>query len=227
MPRHTKTERHTLALLDEHHVLREALGHWLVSHGPYEVAWSGTRVDELMAAMDKGLRPDMVVLALRPPDEAGFKALERMKDERPDLHCTAYTHRKDEATLIRAFRSGVQVLVYDGMEPNTVLHALATAMEGAVVHTPDTQRLLLENPDGLTPEERRRQRLLREISERELEVLEALVKDPDHTSTTLAQRWRISARTVEGYIGSLLGTFGVSSRTALVVAAIRLGVVRV
>lgn len=226
MPRHTKTERHTLALLDEHHVLREALGLWLVNHGPYEVAWSGTRVDELMAAMDKGLRPDMVVLALRPPDEAGFKALERMKDERPDLRCTAYTHRKDEATLIRAFRSGVQVLVYDGMEPNTVLHALATAMEGAVVHTPDTQRLLLENPDGLTPAERRQQRLLAQVSDRELEVLKALVTFPDLTSEGLGRKLKIGRRTVESHIRVLCERFGVTGRLALAVAAIRVGIVQ-
>ncbi|MBL7981921.1 MAG: response regulator transcription factor [Flavobacteriales bacterium] len=226
MPRNTKTERHTLALLDEHHVLREALGYWLVNNGPYAVNWSGTRVEELMAAMDKGLRPDMVVLALRPPDEAGFKALERIKDERPALRCTAYTHRKDEATTIRAFRSGVQALVYDGMEPNTVLHALATAMEGAVVHTPDTQRLLLENPDGLTPEERRQQRLLAQLSARELEVLKALVAFPHLTNEALGRKLKIGRRTVESHIRTLCERFGVTGRVALVVAAIRVGIVQ-
>jgi DNA-binding NarL/FixJ family response regulator len=227
MARQTSTQRHTLALLDAHHVLREALGHWLVANGPYCVAWSGVGVEELMAALDAGLCPALVLVALRPPEENGFQALERLKAGRPQLPCAAYAYRRDDATVLRAYRNGAQALLHEELEPGVALQALPTVMQGAVVHTPDTQRVLLENPDGLTPEERRRKRLLKEITARELEVLEAVVKEPDQTSTTLGERFRISARTVESHIGSLFRTFGVSSRMALIVAAIRVGVVRV
>jgi two-component system vancomycin resistance associated response regulator VraR len=227
MARSTKTVCHTLAMLDAHYVMREALGQWLENHGPFQVVWSGTQVDDLLAAMDKGLRPAMVVLTLYPQDETGFKALERLNDERPDLRRTAISHGSDTATVLRSFRTGLNVLVQDGMEPEAVLNALITGIGGAVVHTPDTQRVLLENPDGLTPEERRQQRVLAQLSERELEVLKVLVDHPELTCERVGRKLNIGRRTVESHIKELCERFGVSGRLALVVAAIRVGVVRV
>lgn len=230
MARTPLADRTPLALLDAHHVLREALGNWLEANGPYRVVWSGAEAPALLAALDPPPgtpRPALVVVGLHPPDEGGLAVLEQLKALPEAPPSVALLHHHHEGLLLRAYRAGARAVCCCQFAPHALLEALPTVLQGMVVHTAESQQLLLDNPDGLTPEERRRQRLLREISPRQLEVLEAVVKDPDLTSTALGRLFRISARTVESHIRELFRTFGVSSRPALIVAAIRVGVVRV
>jgi len=232
MARTVEPPRHPVALLEPHPVIRAALADWLEAHGPYRVGWCGAEADALFAALEQGpgageARPALVLVGLRPPAEEGLQVLERLGTAPAGPYAVALAHEPDEGTILRAYRAGARALFCCRFHTRAVLEALPAVLQGVVVHSPESQRLLLENPDGLSPAERRRQRLLRQITGRRLEVLEALVQEPDQTSRSLGERWRISARTVESHIRALLGTFGVRSRTALVVAAIRVGVVRV
>lgn len=227
MARPTQPPPHPIALLEPHPLMRAALGSWLEAHGPYRVVWSGGEAEALFAALEQGVAPALVLVGLRPQVEDDLQVLERLGALPQGPHAVALAHHHDEATILRAYRAGARALFCCHFHTQAVLEALAAVLQGVVVHSPESQRLLVENPDGLTPAERQRQRLLRQITGRQLEVLEGLVKHPDHTSATLGQRWRISGRTVDSHVNELFGTFGVRGRTALVVAAIRLGLVRV
>ncbi len=177
-----------MALLDPHPLLREALGSWLEANGPYRVGWSGAEADALFAALEQGPRPALVLTGLRPPAGEALPVLERLGALPDGPYAVALAYQHDEATVLRAYRAGARAVFCCHFHTRAVLDALSAVLQGVVVHSPESQRLLVENPDGLTPAERQRQRLLRAITERELEVLEALVKEPDHTSTTLGER---------------------------------------
>jgi len=216
-----------MALLDPHCLLREAVASWLERYGPYHMAWMGGAVEELLAAVDAGRPPWLVLVALRADDDAGFGALERLRTERPALRCVAYAHQHTEAMVLRAYRTGAAALLHCTMGREALLSALVTAGHGGVHHTPDTQQVLLDNPDGLTTLKRNRQRLLAQLTDREAEVLELVVRNPHLTNAKLGCLVNVERRTLESHLEALYEVFGLHGRTALVVAAIQLGMVKV
>lgn len=230
MARAPQADRKALALLEPHCVFRAALGSWFETEGQYRVVWSGAEAEELLAAVSTpaaAARPALVVVGLNPAQEGGLALLERLQALPEAPPSVAVLHHHHEGTLLRAYRAGARAVCCCHLAPAALLGVLPAVLQGTVVHSTESQRLLLENPDGLTPEERQRQRLTRQLTVRQLEVLDTVVKDPDLTTSALGQVFGISARTVETHIGELFRTFGVHSRPALIVAAIRVGMVRV
>ena len=215
-----------VAIVDTHCFLREAIGTLLEQRGGYRVAWMGATYKELDAAMDDGLEVALVLVALGVGEEVGFTTLERLRDERPALARAAYVHRHDEASILRAYRCGAQALLHDTVDGQALLSMLGVVLAGGVVHSPLTQGLLLENPDGLTQEERNREGLLKQLSARQLEVVEALVQFPDLTVEKLGRQMGITCNTVDTHLKKLYELFGLRSRPALVVAVLRLGLVQ-
>ncbi len=216
-----------VAIIDTHCLLREAIAAWMEQQGGFRVAWMGATYKALDAAMDDGLKVSLVLVALGMGEDDGFASLARLQDERPGLFRAAYVHRHDEASLMRAYRCGAQALLHDTVEGRAVLSMLEVVLVGGVVHTPLTQGLLLENPDGLTQEERNRAGMLKQLTQRQLEVVEALVNFPDHTVEKLGRHLGITYNTLDSHLKRLYELFGLRSRPALVVAVLRLGLVQI
>ena len=214
-----------VAIVDTHCFLREAIGTLLEQRGGYRVAWMGATYKELDAAMDDGLEVALVLVALGVGEEVGFTTLERLRDERPALPRAAYVHRHDEASIMRAYRCGAQALLHDTVDGQALLSMLGVVLAGGVVHSPVSQGLLLENPDGLTERDRIREKRRQEITPKLWGVLMALGKYPGHSATMLGRHLGITGRTVEDHLKSLYALFGVRSRTALVVRAIEIGLI--
>lgn len=216
-----------VALLDTHWLIREAIGCWLKECADYHVAWKGGTRAELGKALDDGLNVNLVVVAVAIGEDEGHLAVKWLREEWPALFCAAYAHRYDEVTMLRVYRKGVQVFFHDSVEGDAVLCALNMALTGGVVHSVVSQRLLLENPDGLTQAERNRENLRKKVSPKQLEVLEGAVRFAGLSETRMAKQMRMNPGTLHSHLMDLYGIFDVNTRAALSVAAIRVGLVRV
>ena len=216
-----------VALLDTHWLIREALALWLKECAGYRVAWKGGTRAELEKALDDGLKVDLVVVAVAIHEDEGHLAVKWLKEEWPALFCAAYAHRHDEVTMLRVYRKGAQVFFHDTVKGDAVLCGLNTALVGAVFHSAVSQQLFLENPDGLTQADRNRENLRKKVSPKQLEVLEGTVRYAGYSETRMAKQMRMNPATLHSHLMDLYLIFGVNSRAALSVAAIRVGLVRV
>ena len=170
-----------VAIVDAHCLLREAIGTWLERWCGIRVVWTGATYEELEAALAAGLKVDLVLVGLGVGEDAGFDVLRSLAEERPRLKCAAYMHRHDEATMLLAYRIGALALLHGAVPGDAVCSALKTVMVGGVFHSPVSQGLLMKNPDGLTQVERNRERLRKQLTAKELEVLELLVRFPGYS----------------------------------------------
>ncbi len=216
-----------VALLDTHWLIRESLACWLKEIAGYHVAWKGGTRAALEKALDDGLKVMLVVVAVAAGEEEGHQAVKWLREEWPALHCAAYAHRHDELTVLQVYRNGAQVLFLDTVEGDAVLCALSTALTGSVVHSKLSHQLLVDNPDGLTQADRNRENLLKKVSRKQLEILEATVRFAGLSEARMAKQMRMNAATLHSHLMDLYGIFDVNSRNALSVAAIRVGLVRV
>ncbi|MBX2983377.1 MAG: response regulator transcription factor [Flavobacteriales bacterium] len=212
-----------VALLDSHWLIREAIGCWLKECVGYQVVWKGNTRAELEQALDAGLQVKLVVVAVAIGEDEGHLAVKWLREEWPALYCVAYAHRHDELTMLRVYRKGVQVFLHDTVEGDAVLCALNAALVGGVFHSAVSQQLLLENPDGLTEKERERERLKARMTRKELEVLQAMGKFPDHTVGRLARQLGISPNTVDSHLKRLYELFKLRSKPGVLMEAVRLG----
>ena len=209
--------------MDTHWLIREAIALWLKECAGYRVAWKGGTRAELEKALDDGLKVDLVVVAVAIGEEEGHQAVKWLREEWPALFCAAYAHRHDEVTVLQVYRNGAQVLLHGSEESDAVLCALQTALVGSVFHSKLSQQLLLENPDGLSQADRNREKLRKQMTPKEWEVLEAAVKYADHTGDKLAERLGMSRNTLDTHLKKLYELFGLRSKPALLMAAVRLG----
>ncbi|MBL0036431.1 MAG: response regulator transcription factor [Flavobacteriales bacterium] len=126
---------------------------------------------------------------------------------------------------MRTYRTGGRALLTRNAGPEELYRALDAVWKVGIYHTPATHRLLLENPDGLSQEERNRQRLLAKLPPRGKEVLERICRNDDLTYEFIGQELKIGKRTVETHVNQLFQVFGVRSKTALALCAVRWGIV--
>lgn len=219
-------ERIPVAVVDDHPLVRIGLRDVLESGGEYRVVLEAGDGAELLRALHAGAEPALVVVDLQMPVMDGFATLEALRAEFPGLHAVAISFQVDEASVLKAYRAGARALVPKGMGAGELLPILRTVLDGGVHMTELAQRIMLQNPDGLTSLERERARILAELSPRMVEVLRCMARPEDPTYEQIAKELDIGRRTVEAYVSRMFEVFAVRSKTALVVSALRLGVVR-
>jgi two-component system, NarL family, invasion response regulator UvrY len=215
-----------VALVEDHELMRMGLRQLLEAMGGYQVVLEAANGAELVEALEAGAGPELVLVDLLMPVMDGYDTLAWLREHRPGLRAVVLSVLTDDGTVVRTYRAGACALLTKGMGAADLRHALDTVMRVGVYHTANTQRVLLENPDGLTPEERRRERLLAQITPRCLQVLELMGRADDPTYEVIATELGIGRRTVESHVKQLFDLFGVNSKTALVLSAVRLGIVR-
>lgn len=215
-----------VAHCDAHGLTRRGIASALAESGRYELAVDAADAEALVAALEQGARADVAVVDLGPPGLSGYEAIGRMRERRPTLRVLATAGTVDEHTVVHAYRSGAHGLFDKRGDAQALIGALDTVLGGQCFHTDFTQQVLLENPDGLTQEERSRRRMEAQLSPAQLLVMRQLCITADPTAVRLGADLGISPRTVERHLADLCEAFGVPSKLAMLIAAIRLGLVR-
>lgn len=216
-----------VAVVDAQAGLREGLVSYLRRQGRYRVAVQAARPLELLEALQGGAEVAVVIVEVPLALAGAEEPVQWLRAQRPALRVVAYCASQLPAVVLRTYRAGAQALLFKHQPLDDLATALDTVLRDAIYHTPYSQQVLLENPDGLTPEERRRQRLQAQLTPRQRQVLQALCRADEPTYARIAQELGVGRRTVEAHISELLQAFGVRSKTALVLAAVRVGLIEV
>ena len=212
-----------VALVDPLPCMRAGLTLYLERSGNYRVVLSVATGEELIAALEGGTAVDLVLMDVRPPSGDGFAVLAWLREQRPDVRAVAYGLPADDGSVVRSFRSGAGAMLSKDMDEALLVLAVDVVQRAAVFHTAHTQQVLLDNPDGLSAEERYKQRLLAQLTKRQLEVLVLLCREDCPSSGQIGKALGISSRTVDDHVEELFEIFEVNKRTKLTRAAQRLG----
>lgn len=217
----------TVAIVEAHCAVREALAHLVALTGEYTVVLACAPDDTLEALLRATPPAGLVLVGVPHAGAPGLGALAQVAQHWRGAKVLVYTASDEEGLVLRAHRAGARAVLHKGCSAMVLMHALSTVSLVGVFLDEMTQRILLENPDGLSPEERRRERIRAQVTEKLMPVLVRICRGDDPTYEVLAEELRMSRRTVEGYAGDLFEIFGVHSKTALALAAVRVGIVRV
>ncbi len=211
----------TIGLVDDHILVRRAIANLFMSP-EFEVIVQADNGQQFIHLMDHQQVPDVLLLDINMPVMDGYATAEWLKAQYPDCRIMVLSMNDDEHSVIRMIRLGARGYIVKDAEPQVLFAAIRTLYEKGFYHSELTSARLFRsvqgNPDGRGPH-------ALSITPKELGFLQ--LSCTELTYKEVADKLKVSPRTVDGYREDLFSKFQVKSRVGLALYAIKNGLVRI
>ena len=205
-------------LADDHQLLRQALRRAFEDAGLVVVGEAGDGAEAIRLATE--LNPDVVVMDVTMPVLDGVEATRRLHVQLPELPIVVLTMHGEAALRHEAIEAGAAGFLTKDVSMQDVIKTVLLAAGGDVALSPDLASTILDEMRTPAPPERPASPL----TKREEEVLQLIA---DGCSTTeVAKRLFISAKTVKNHLASIYEKLNARDRTQAVLSAVKIGIVR-
>jgi DNA-binding NarL/FixJ family response regulator len=162
-------------------------------------------------ALARAHRPDIAVLDYAMPDITGIEAIAEIRRWSPETRCALVTGTSSDAVLRQLDESGIHGLFLKNADPDEICEGIRRIGQGETVRGSGLPR----PADTDAPQ----------LSDRETEVLFGIGRGL--TNAQIAENLGISPKTVESHRTSLMRKLGVHSTAALLLRAVRDGLLSV
>lgn len=209
----------TVAIADDHGLLRTALARLVNSFEDYTVIIEASNGKELKAKLQESIIPDIAMLDVNMPEMDGFATAQWLNKNYPQVKILGLSMLSDEKTIIKMFRLGAKGYLLKNTSPEELQLAL-TALINKNFYLSDYVSEKLVN--GLSVDIDKEEKAVT-INEREREFLRLTCSELSYKD--IAAQMFLSTRTVDDYRASLFAKLKVHSRVGLVMYAIKNGIV--
>jgi DNA-binding NarL/FixJ family response regulator len=169
------------------------------------------------------LRPDVVVLDLILPGLSGLEVAGRLALEDGGARILILTATDDKAAVFEALRLGVNGYVEKSATVDEIADAIEAVGRGELVFSKELERRAQVQLGEFARGARETARALARLTPREREVLALLAEGL--STRQIANRLKLSARTVESHIGRVYEKLNVRTRVQALYRAAGLGLV--
>lgn len=210
-------DRIRVFIADDHELVRYALKTMLEAEGDIDVVGEGLDSATALSGC-RDARPDVLVLDLRMPGEGGVEVCRKVREECPDTNILVLTSFDEDEELFGVLSAGASGYLLKDTRPERIVHAIRAVAEGqAVFDSAVANRIISGRPQG-------NQDLAEPLSDREMEVLDLMAKGLSNKE--IGRTLWIGETTVKTHVSHILRKLGQSDRTQAVLAAVRVGLVR-
>jgi two-component system invasion response regulator UvrY len=206
-------------VIDDHAIFRCGLRRLLADEPDIRVADEARNSTEALAKI-RARRFDVVMLDITLEGRAGLDLIESVRAEFPSLPVLMLSLYPAEQSVLVGLRAGANGYVSKDTEPEELIQALRQIAAGGRYLAPGAQerpRGTLDPIDVSPPPHQK-------LSVREYEILLLIVKGM--SLTEIAQTLFLSVKTISTYRTRILAKLGVDSNAALVLYAVRQGMIR-
>ncbi len=200
-----------ILLVDDHMVIRMGL----------MTATSDTPDMEVVADVESGEdaieayrlhRPDIVVLDLRMHGMSGVETIKALREEFGNVRILVFSNYAKGEEVYQAVKAGASGFVVKEMSLDCFLDAIRTIYDGDRYIPPQVAARIGE-------------RMLAQLSPRELDVLEHVAKG--FSNKEIAARLGVVEGTIKIHVTKILSKLGVSDRTQALVVALQRGIIKI
>ena len=207
-----------IVLVDDHSLFRNGLRGLLEHSGSCRVVGEAGSGEEFLAMLPS-LEADVVFMDFSMPGIDGAQTTERALALRPGLRIITLSMFGEESYYSRMVEAGARGFLLKDSQIDDVLDALRTVMDGGSYFSPQLLSSLasrMHSRDDIADEP---------LSAREREILVLVCRGLSNQE--IADTLFISKRTVDKHRANILEKTGCKNTAALVVFAIRCGIVEV
>jgi DNA-binding NarL/FixJ family response regulator len=163
------------------------------------------------------LRPDVVLLDIRLPDQSGVEVCRQMTELCPDTGVIILTSYADDRLVREAILAGASGYVLKQVGSQELVRAIEAVARGEALLDPQITRRVLHH---VRQTDRHVQAsAFRHLSPREMEVL--LLVSEGKSNREIADELSISERTVGNHVSGLLNKLGLGNRIELATYAVK------
>jgi DNA-binding NarL/FixJ family response regulator len=211
-----------LLIVDDHPIWRHAVARDLAELGFPVVGTAGTGAQAVRIAA--AVRPDVALLDLNLPDLGGAEVTARLLDAQPQLRVLILSASAEQQDVLDAVTAGASGYVLKSAELSELAAAVAATAAGRAVFTPGLAGLVLGEYRRLAahPDAAAGRPAAPALTGRETEVLRLVAKGL--TYPQIAERLRLSPRTVQNHVQNTLTKLQLNNKAQLVRYALEEGV---
>jgi DNA-binding NarL/FixJ family response regulator len=228
MPTHPDSTEHgrpiTVVVVDDEPIIRGALVQTLTGGGLEIVGDASNARDAVRLIVE--IRPDVVLMDLRLPDNSGVQAIERLALLAPASRILILT-RTEHNRVVEAIVAGASGYILKTAPPKAIIAAVrATAAGESVISSQIAGKLLQrirERDIPVTTSSDSAASAIRAVlTERELEIFERLASG--RSNHDIARELSLSTNTVHNHVASILAKLHLDNRIQAAVQAVRSGI---
>ncbi|MCW3118130.1 MAG: DNA-binding response regulator [Chitinophagaceae bacterium] len=216
-----------IGLVDDHSLIRGAVA-ILFSTQPgkkqrakeYVVTLEAENGKDLIKKLKSSNLPDIILLDIHMPEMDGFQTMDWLKKHNPDIKVIILSITDSIASVITMLQKGANGYLTKNSPPESIINAIDAVIAGGYYFSGGINDHLM---DILAKQNVIRNHNI-QLSEREKNFL--LYACTEKTYKEIADEMAVSLRTIDNYRDELYRKLGVSSRTGLVMYAIKHGLIR-
>ncbi len=207
---------HTIAIVDDHPLFRDALRQSLKSAlGSLETRVAGS-LNELNALLNENDDIDLVLLDLNMPGVQGFSGLLYLRAQYPHLPVAIVSASEEPATIRRAIDFGASGFVPKSQPVEHIRAAVQAVLDGDIWTPPD-----IDISDVAASADEDVIARLAKLTPQQVRVLMMLADGL--LNKQIAYELGVSEATIKAHVSAILQKLGVDSRTQAVIAMNRVG----
>lgn len=205
--RSSATPIHRVLVVDHHPVTRAGIARLVDSQADFEVCAEAGDLATAFAHVDRS-RPDIVTLDLTFGKESSLSRFDRLREHHPGLPILVISMHDEMTHGYRAVSEGANGYVQKDAEPEVIIRALRTVLEGGTAISPGLAALFVGASLGKNPSGK-----VMSLSKREFEAYQLI--GIGLATREIAAKLGISPRTVESHKENMKKKLGVGSSAAL------------
>jgi DNA-binding NarL/FixJ family response regulator len=209
-----------IALVDDHVLLRNGLASIVRSFDGYAVLLEADNGKEFIEQLKTSPAPDIVLLDINMPEMNGIETAIWMKKNLPAAKILVLSVMDTDTVIISMLKHGARGYILKDSKPAIFKQALDNIRDSGFFMNELVSNKMLNyvtnDEDNAT-----KTHLISQLTENEITFLQ--LSCTEMTYKEIAEKMKVSPRTIDGYRDHLLKKLNVQSRVGLVIFAIKYG----
>lgn len=210
-----------IGVVDDHILLRKALISLINGFDHCQVVLEADNGQDLISKLEYTMSPDVILLDMNMPVMEGYETAMWLKENHPKIRVLMLTMYDSELTLIRQLKAGARGFLKKDVEPSELKFAINSVMESGYYYSTITAGRLANLFRNNAKDHLRLQNAL--LEDQHVEFLRLVCTEL--TYKEIAQKMKLSPRSVDALRDHLFLKLDVKSRIGLAMVAVKNGVV--
>ena len=200
------TDKIRTILVDDHEVVRKGLRAMLEAQDDIEVVAEAATAAEAVTKA-KAIRPDVIVMDVRLPDESGVIACRDIRSALPATAVLMLTSFSDDQALFDSIMAGAAGYVLKQIKGSELVDGIRRIAAGESLLDPAVTTRVLDRVRNPQADEDPR---LARLTPTELRILEMIAEG--HTNREIGERIHLAEKTIKNYVSTILAKLQMSRR---------------